>query len=344
MATQIVISRIQNRRGRRENLPQPLRPGEIALTSDTRQVWIGGDPTLMTAGVLVYQDKDIATAQSIIDTGVLEVRFNNTFGNTQFSTVRNALVNNGVVTLEEEDVIWDGTLRTNPPNSFEGYSVYVAADQGVDADNTLANIESIILGTSAAGFHISTNYVGSLGLFGGLFDEDGFLNLDTQGQATAIATLINRVYAISPTYSGSPTGLVHTNLNIEIGTGAGGGGGGFSGPVPYEIGFYLGGTTVTPDFLYSTYVVANGFEFLDGSTSHAYTNTVSASNQTFDLQRNGVSFGSIEFLTGNSTGSVVIPAPITFSPGDRLDIIGPAIPDGVITGIAITLSGQLQLA
>jgi hypothetical protein len=342
MATQIIISRIQNRRGRRENLPQPLRPGEIALTADTRQVWIGGDPALMIAGVLVYGDKDIATAQSIIDTGILEVRFNNTFGNTQFNAVRSALVNNGVVTIEEDDVLWDGTLRTNPPNSFEGYSVYVAADQGVDADNTLANIETIILGTSAGGLHISTNYVGDFVNFGGDFDEDGFLNLDTQGQATAIASLVNRVYAVSPSYAGSPTGLVTTNLNIEIGTGAGGGG--FSGPVPYEIGFYLGGTTVTPDFLYSTYIAANGFEFLDGTTSQAYTNTVSASNQTFDLQRNGVSFGSVEFLTGNSTGSVVIPAPITFSPGDRLDIIGPAIPDGVITGIAITLSGLLQLA
>lgn len=340
MPTQIVISRIQNRRGRRENLPQPLRPGEIALTSDTRQVWIGGDPSLMIAGVLVYGDKDIATAQTIIDTAILEVRFNNTFNSVQFTNIRNALVNNGVVTIEEEDVLWDGTLRTNPPNSFEGFSVYVAADQGVDPDNTLANIEAIILGTSANVMHISTNYVGDFATFGGDFDETGFLNFNTQGQAAAIASLVNRVYAVSPTYAGSPTGLVTTSLNIEIGTGAGGG---LGGPLPYEIGFYLAGVTTTPDFLYSTYIAANEFAIADGITSRAYANSVSASAQNFDLQKNGVSFGTVQFLSGNPLGSVTIPAATSFLPGDRLDVVGPTVPDGTIDRVAITLSGELSI-
>lgn len=340
MATRIVIARIQNRRGRRENLPQPLRPGEIALTADTRQVWIGGDPSLMTAGVLVYGDKDIATAQTIVDTGILEVRFNNTFGNVQFNSLRTALTNNSVVSLEEDDIIWDGTLRTNPPNSFEGYSVYIAADQGVDADNTLANIEAIILTTSAGAMHISTDYLGSLPTFGGDFDESGYLNLDTQGQAAAVATLINRVYAVSPSYAGTPTGLVTTNLNIEIGTGAGGG---FSGPVPYEIGFFISGATTTPDFLYSAYVVANAFEFLDGTNSRAYAATPSNLAQTFSLRRNGVQFGTVQFTTGNNTGTVNIPAPVSVVVGDIITLVGPTVPDGVIGNIAITLSGELTL-
>lgn len=339
MATQIVISRIQHRRGLRENLPQPLRPGELALTADSRQVWIGGDPNQTPIGILVYADKDVATAQTILDTIIVETRFDSAFDTNMYNSVLNALVNSPVMTFVTDDIIRDTTFRTNPPNTFEGYSIYILADQTIDVDNTIANINAAIAGTSAAGSFIESNYVGDLALFGGDFDGDGYLILDTHGQANAIATLTNRAYSPAPN---DITGLVTTNLNIEIGTG-GGGGGGFSGPVPYEIGFFFSGATVTPDFLYGTYVAANSFEFEDGSTSHAYTNTVSSADQTFDLQQNGVSFGTVDFTTGNAVGSVTIPAPVTFAAGDRLDVIGPSIPDGVISGIAITLNGLLQV-
>lgn len=39
----IIISRIQHRRGLKQDLPQPLRPGEIGFATDSRQVYIGGD-------------------------------------------------------------------------------------------------------------------------------------------------------------------------------------------------------------------------------------------------------------------------------------------------------------
>jgi hypothetical protein len=40
----VIISRIQNRRGLKQDLPQPLRPGEIGFAMDSRQVFIGSDP------------------------------------------------------------------------------------------------------------------------------------------------------------------------------------------------------------------------------------------------------------------------------------------------------------
>ena len=40
----VIVSRIQHRRGLKQDLPQPLRPGEIGLATDSRQVYIGGDP------------------------------------------------------------------------------------------------------------------------------------------------------------------------------------------------------------------------------------------------------------------------------------------------------------
>jgi hypothetical protein len=340
MATQIVISRIQHRRGRRENLPQPLKPGELALTSDTRQVWIGGDPDHMPAGVLVYGDQDIAVAQSIIDTIIVEVRFDSDFNTNFFNSVYNALVNSVVMDFAPEDIIRDTTFRTDPPNTFEGYSIYIMADQSISPANTIANINAAIAGTPASDYWIESNYVGDLALFGGEFDEDGFLSLDTQGQAAAIAILVNRAYAPVP---GVTAGLVTTNLNIEIGTGSSSGGGGFSGPLPYELGFYLGGQTTIPSYLYTTYVAVNAFSLLTGANSRAYANDPSSLAQTFDLRKNNVSFGSVQFLSGNPIGTVVIASPVSFIAGDRLDIIGPAVPDGTVGNIALTLSGELNL-
>jgi hypothetical protein len=40
-----IVSRIQHRRGLKQDLPQPLRPGEIGLATDSRQIYIGGDPS-----------------------------------------------------------------------------------------------------------------------------------------------------------------------------------------------------------------------------------------------------------------------------------------------------------
>ncbi len=46
----VIISRIQNRRGLKQDLPQPLRPGEIGFALDTRQVFIGADPDDVISG------------------------------------------------------------------------------------------------------------------------------------------------------------------------------------------------------------------------------------------------------------------------------------------------------
>jgi len=43
---EIIISRMQQRRGNRIDLPQPLRPGEVALASDSKEIFIGLDPDI----------------------------------------------------------------------------------------------------------------------------------------------------------------------------------------------------------------------------------------------------------------------------------------------------------
>lgn len=49
MVETVKIARFQNRRGLKQDLPKPLRPGEIGFTTDSRQVYIGADTTDATA-------------------------------------------------------------------------------------------------------------------------------------------------------------------------------------------------------------------------------------------------------------------------------------------------------
>lgn len=82
----VIISRIQQRRGLKQDLPQPLRPGEIGFATDSRQIYIGADtddPTSKTYNKTVVfettqnaQDTTIALANSqIIKFEVPHIRF-----------------------------------------------------------------------------------------------------------------------------------------------------------------------------------------------------------------------------------------------------------------------------
>lgn len=63
------ITRMQQRRGLKQDLPKPLRPGELGFATDTRQVFIGADTADQTAQIFnktaVFETT--ASAQSITD-------------------------------------------------------------------------------------------------------------------------------------------------------------------------------------------------------------------------------------------------------------------------------------
>ena len=109
----IIISRIQHRRGLRENLPQPLLPAEVALTSDTAQAWIGTDPALAVPSINVYADKLEATAQGIVDNNIAESKFDENFSASNFNTLVLELTGtpNPAVVLTDKDILWDNTFH-----------------------------------------------------------------------------------------------------------------------------------------------------------------------------------------------------------------------------------------
>lgn len=65
----IIVARIQNRRGRRVNLPQPLLPGEFGWCIDTKQIFIGINPENAPTGVEIYRGEPAAVT-SLIEQGM----------------------------------------------------------------------------------------------------------------------------------------------------------------------------------------------------------------------------------------------------------------------------------
>lgn len=150
MANQIVISRIQNRRGIKENLPQPLLPGEFALTIDTGELWIGTDPAQPPWGVRTYGvgAGDITAAETIVDTQIVSAKFT-TMDATTFASLRDYLIATPTpaVVLLDTDILYDDAL-----------TVFIAADTTVDVANTVANIITAIGNSPVSGDYVATAF------------------------------------------------------------------------------------------------------------------------------------------------------------------------------------------
>jgi hypothetical protein len=127
---QVVISRIQHRRGRKENLPQPLRPGELALTTDDGELWIGGDPDQPPYGVRTYGSVGTG-AETIVDTQIAFALFSSPLTQSEFDSLVLYLTTapSPAVVLTVDDILWD-----------DASVVFITADTGVDAANTIANV------------------------------------------------------------------------------------------------------------------------------------------------------------------------------------------------------------
>jgi len=143
MANQIVISRIQNRRGIKENLPQPLLPGEFALTIDTGELWIGTDPAQPPWGVRTYGTGlgDITSSETIVDVEIVSAKFSS-IDVAGFESLVTYLTVSPIpaVVLTDIDILWDEQL-----------TVFIAADTSVDVANTVANVVDAIFASPIGG-------------------------------------------------------------------------------------------------------------------------------------------------------------------------------------------------
>lgn len=242
-ASKVIISRIQNRRGLRQNLPQPLRPGEIALTGDTRQVWIGNEE-VAPYGIRTY-DRDISVQDLIdpvLETQIFSVEFASNLTEAQYQSLLNYFSRqNGdlfppfvpgspdpvLYYNQTVQLLWDGEKHL----FFGLRTTEIAQATTVDGDWTADPAQAITTfiggfsGTLPAVVGAKTvdqefprdigsgelDWLGQPGLFRVLLLD----NEDLQSRASgAVASLINIVSSTLNT----PNEYVTTLSNIEIGT------------------------------------------------------------------------------------------------------------------------------
>jgi hypothetical protein len=74
-----------------------------------------------------------------------------------------------------------------------------------------------------------------------------------------------------------------------------------------------------------------------GSVGHAVTTATGA--VFFNIQRNNVTIGTMNFAIGQSTATFTLAAPVTFNPGDVMAILAPAVQDATLANVSWTIVG-----
>ena len=211
--TDIVIAKIQNRRGLRRDLPQPLSPGEFGYCTDTSQLFLGAEsfednpqaPNSMTINLYVK----VATTENAAIDIITRYLFQVTTVDGPYSNLTPEELNDAEAAFEatlsvyESDVVATSRFQPDPLVEdwyFRGY-VGFYEPMNVAPSGTLSV-------TSASGLTFAL----------GQFDLSA--SVSTPAYATddsyAIATLINNIYT---NYDNAPTidsGLVVVDQNIEV--------------------------------------------------------------------------------------------------------------------------------
>ena len=183
---------MQQRRGNRIDLPQPLRPGEVALASDSKEVFIGLDPEI---GV---------TAQNANSISVNNI--------TNGFTYANSYLNNNFVRLIMPSKrfpvsTFDGTSN-NTTFTVQDNSGQAHGQRVFNASITTGNIKNVFDGNAFE----STDFTGA---------KNG-VALSTNATRTAANLLNNEFFVSSPTanstnttvtFGSNPTGTDDITLN-----------------------------------------------------------------------------------------------------------------------------------
>ena len=178
---EIIISRMQQRRGNRIDLPQPLRAGEIALASDSKEVFIGLDPKI---GVTA-QNANVVSVNNIAE---------------GFNYANSYLNNNFVRLIMPSKRFPTGTFNGTTNNTtfiVSGSSGQAHGQPVFNASITTGNIKNVF---DSNAFE-STDFTGA---------KNG-VALSTNATRTAANLLNNEFFVSSPTSTGQNTTITFGN-------------------------------------------------------------------------------------------------------------------------------------
>lgn len=164
----VVVSRIQNRRGLKQDLPQPLRSGEIGLATDSRQVFIGGDEINSNFNkVLIYENTD--NAKQIVDSIANNQIISFTVPHRRYNTNADGLdgtaksftynPNSDVSLTDSSRDVFRSTVGAGNVVSIESNAAFKATDISVVKNGTLLTGNS----TAVIGNLVTEDYIFSAG-------------------------------------------------------------------------------------------------------------------------------------------------------------------------------------
>jgi Putative phage tail protein len=98
----------------------------------------------------------------------------------------------------------------------------------------------------------------------------------------------------------------------------------------------------TASLVLQRYVFASTVTFPTGLTgSQGTAGTAATAMATFEMQKNGVDLGAMEFAAAATTATFTMTSPTTFNAGDVLTLVAPAIPDATLANLAWTFMGTM---
>ena len=112
-----------------------------------------------------------------------------------------------------------------------------------------------------------------------------------------------------------------------------------SNAAPFDIGsFYVGAPTSS--FALMRYVFTRAVTFPSGLTGSQGLALVAATAQTdVDIQKNGVSVGTMRWAAAGTVATFIAASPITMAAGDELRLIAPGTADATLADLFFTLAG-----
>lgn len=197
----VIISRIQNRRGLKQDLPQPLRPGELGFAVDSKQLFIGADPDDVISGnynkISVFESttNSKSITQSIANNNIIAF------------TVPHKRFPSGTFDGVTKTASWQ--LSSNTYNS-SGLTVFSANSRVIATANSIANISSttIELDTYDESISVGDRVISS--------DIPGIVrvsSVSTANSNTVVTLTSNQTITTSNTISFVPDNIVNIVSN-----------------------------------------------------------------------------------------------------------------------------------
>lgn len=112
------------------------------------------------------------------------------------------------------------------------------------------------------------------------------------------------------------------------------------GPQPYVAGSMFNGEP-TASLVVMRHPLPFAVTFLDGlPDSQGYAGVAATAQTDFDLQKDGVSFGTMRFAAAGTVATFIMSGDESFVAGEVLEVIAPGSPDATLADIGFSLVGE----